>query len=155
MKRKIKEIYIHIVIEEKRCFNASFNYPNDYPQAYYGMQYLSRCLTKHQSQTKDFVLCWWCVIRKLVKWWKAFEKWKILIHKTAIVFNIFFSKDKNMILSSPEPRGCSVYGIWHLLTQMKITDIEHLDIFNFQLCIPKKKNHKVFHKRTSKDFTFY
>ena len=57
VKRKIKEIYIHIVIEEKRCFNASFNYPNDYPQAYYGMQYLSRCLTKHQSQTKDFVLC--------------------------------------------------------------------------------------------------
>ena len=97
MKRKIKEIYIHIVIEEKRCFNASFNYPNDYPQAYYGMQYLSRCLTKHQSQTKDFVLCWWCVIRKLVKWWKAFEKWKILIHKNSYGIQ-YYKKSKNMIL---------------------------------------------------------
>ena len=143
MKRKIKEIYIHIVIEEKRCFNASFNYPNDYPQAYYGMQYLSRCLTKHQSQTKDFVLCWWCVIRKLVKWWKAFEKWKILIHKNSYCI-CYFQIVKH-----------SVYDIWNLLTQIKRTDVEHLGIFNFQFCIPQKKNHRVFHKRTSKDFTFY
>ena len=148
MKRKIKEIYIHIVIEEKRCFNASFNYPNDYPQAYYGMQYLSRCLTKHQSQTKDFVLCWWCVIRKLVKWWKAFEKWKILIHKNNYCI-LYFSKSKNVLL------WFSVYDIWHLLTQIKRADVEHLGIFNFQFCIPQKKNHRVLHKRTSKDFTFY
>ena len=110
MKRKIKEIYIHIVIEENRCFNASFNYPNDYPQAYYGMQYLSRCLTKHQSQTKDFVLCWWCVIRKLVKWWKAFEKWKILIHKNTYCI-CYFSKSKKMILSF---KVFIVLRVWYL-----------------------------------------
>ena len=75
-----------------------------------------------------------------------------------LLYLIFFSKDKNMILSfktSPESKASSIYAIWHLLTQMKRTDLERLGIFNFQLCIPKKKNHKVFHKRTSKDFTFY
>ena len=85
---------------------------------------------------------------------KNIRKMKDINSQKQLLYLIFFfSKSKNMILSF---KTCSVRRrIWHLLTQMKRADLEHLGIFNFQLCIPKKKNHKVFHKRTSKDFPFY
>ena len=84
---------------------------------------------------------------------KSIRKMKDINSQKQLLYLIFFSKDKNMMLSL---KTCSVRRrIWHLLTQMKRADLEHLGIFNFQLCIPKKKNDKVFHKRTSKDFTFY